>query len=98
MWSWKALSLMALLAASLLSAAGAGSSPRLPAAAVAREDYLPEPIPSGFQVAINELEGPVFVDQSGQTLYTWPLHGLRNGDVGDRKNVASSCTSEVDSV
>lgn len=59
------------------------------------EDYLPEPMPPGFQVTFNEIEGPVFADASGRTLYKWPLHGLRNGDVGDRKNAASSCTDEV---
>ena len=36
-----------------------------------------------------------FADASGRTLYKWPLKGLRNGDVGDRKNAASNCTSEV---
>lgn len=59
------------------------------------EDYLTEPMPPGFQVTFNEIEGPVFADARGKTLYRWPLKGLRNGDVGDRRNAASNCTSEV---
>jgi len=59
------------------------------------EDYVPEPMPDGFGVQIAELEGPVFTNADGMTLYTWPLHGLRNGDVGDRKGAPSSCTDQV---
>ena len=65
------------------------------AGAAEREGWLPEPMPPGFQVLVNEVEGPVFADQSGKTLYKWPLHGLRNGNVGDRKNAPSACTSEI---
>ena len=63
--------------------------------ATEREDFLPEPMPPGFQVIGNEIEGPVFADANGRTLYRWPLRGLRNGDVGDRKNAASNCGAEI---
>jgi len=33
----------------------------------------------------SELEGPVFADAHGKTLYMWPLNAVRNGDLGDRK-------------
>ena len=49
------------------------------------EDYLKAPLPPGFQVINNELEGPVFADANGKTLYTWPLLALRNGDAGEQK-------------
>ena len=71
--------------------AKAGARP----AAAEREDFLPEPMPSGFQVVVNEVEGAVFADAAGRTLYRWPLKGLRNGDVGDRKNAPSNCNNEV---
>ena len=60
-----------------------------------REDYVPVPLPEGFSVQLTALEGPVFADPQGKTLYSWPLHGLRNGDLGDRKEQASTCTDEV---
>lgn len=97
MRSRKALSLIILVGLALLLTSGP-SSARHQSTAPVHEDYLSEPMPSGFQVIINELEGPVFADQNGRTLYTWPLHGLRNGNVGDRKNVPSSCTSEIETV
>ena len=59
------------------------------------QPYLTEPTPPGIGVAISEIEGPVFTDAQGRTLYRWPLHGLRNGDVGDRRNAPSNCNAEV---
>lgn len=56
------------------------------------EDYVPEPLPAGFGVQHTDVDGPVFVDANGMTLYTWPLNRLRNGDAGDRKNAVSACT------
>ncbi|MCA0201415.1 MAG: hypothetical protein LCH56_11340 [Proteobacteria bacterium] len=49
------------------------------------EDYVREPLPPGFQAMQTELEGPVFADANGRTLYVWPLNAVRNGDLGDRK-------------
>lgn len=49
------------------------------------EDYIKAPLPPGFQVVNNELEGPVFADANGKSLYIWPLLALRNGDAGEQK-------------
>ncbi|MGE3477388.1 MAG: hypothetical protein AB7H70_16415 [Rhodospirillaceae bacterium] len=59
------------------------------------EDYVREELPPGINVSVNELEGPVFIDSAGKTLYFWPIRSLRNGDTGDRKNSPSNCTGEV---
>ncbi|MEQ9447291.1 MAG: hypothetical protein RLN70_00100, partial [Rhodospirillaceae bacterium] len=55
-------------------------------------------MPPGFQVIVTDLEGPVFANADGMTLYTWPLESLRNGDVGDRKDSPSNCTNKVERV
>lgn len=47
------------------------------------EGYREVPMPSGFQVRTSELDGPVFADARGRTLYQWPLHKLRNGYSGE---------------
>ena len=44
------------------------------------------PLPPGFQVVATELDGPVFADARGKTLYKWQLKPLRNGSAGERKN------------
>lgn len=62
-----------------------------------REDYVREPMPPGFQVIPTELEGPVFADARGKTLYRWPYTALRNGSAGDPKGT-STCTSKVTTV
>jgi predicted lipoprotein with Yx(FWY)xxD motif len=64
-----------------------------------KESYVRVPMPPGIQVVATELEGPVFADANGKTLYIWPLTKLRNGDIGDRKDSGvSSCTDEVQKV
>ncbi|HEY4366665.1 MAG TPA: hypothetical protein VGN07_05475 [Steroidobacteraceae bacterium] len=61
-----------------------------------KEDYVRAPMPPGFQVIATELEGPVFADAKGRTLYTWPLKNLRNGATGDRKKSGvSTCDDKV---
>jgi len=55
------------------------------------EEYVREPMPPGFGVQHTDVDGPVFVDTNGMTLYKWPLKDLRNGDVGDRKGSMPSC-------
>lgn len=60
------------------------------------EEYLDIAMPAEFQILNTELEGPVFADANGRTLYSWPLRNLRNGTTGDRKDGnKSSCTDEV---
>ena len=48
-----------------------------------KEDYIREPLPPGFQVVVTELEGPVFADAQGHTLYKWPKKDLRAGVAGE---------------
>ena len=54
------------------------------------EDYAKVPMPAGIQVVISELEGPVFADPQGKTLYTWPQRAMRVGFSGDPKG-KSTC-------
>ena len=49
------------------------------------EDYQHIPMPAGIGVQHSDIDGPVFVDADGMTLYTWPLRGLRNGDAGEQQ-------------
>ena len=65
------------------------------AASDAQEAYLEEKLPLGIQVVATALEGPVYADAQGRTLYTWPLIALRNGSTGDRKDGPSNCTDDV---
>ncbi|KGE05004.1 putative transmembrane protein [Pseudohaliea rubra DSM 19751] len=50
-------------------------------------DWREVPLPPGFQVIVNELEGPVFADAEGRTLYEWPQHVLRNGYSGEAPGI-----------
>ena len=52
-------------------------------AAPATDPYVHAPMPPGFQVIVTELEGPVFADAQGHTLYSWPKLGLRSGNAGE---------------
>jgi len=61
----------------------------------AQEAYLEEEVPPGIQVVATALDGPVYANSEGRTLYTWPLIALRNGSTGDRKDGPSNCTDEV---
>ncbi|MBD25886.1 MAG: hypothetical protein CMG46_12945 [Candidatus Marinimicrobia bacterium] len=61
----------------------------------ATEDYMRVPMPRGFSIQATPLEGPVFADFQGKTLYRWPLKDLRNGDLGDRRGQASTCTDKI---
>lgn len=60
-----------------------------------QEAWIDEPMPPEFQVVVTQLEGPVFADGRGRTLYTWPLDALRNGSTGDREGGVSQCTDKV---
>jgi len=70
------------LAAALLPAAGLPATPA--------EPYIPEAMPPGFRVEASELDGPVFADAQGRTLYRWPFRNMRNGVTGDGKG-ESNC-------
>ena len=83
----KSLLALGLCAASLSSSAWAAPREYVWAGASRQvEQYDPVPMPPGFQVIVSELEGPVFADARGRTLYHWPVKPLRNGAVGERKN------------
>ncbi len=56
------------------------------------EAYVHVPMPPGFRVVDTDLDGPVFADANGKTLYRWPREELRNGATGDNKG-ESECTS-----
>lgn len=84
-----ALSLFALT----LPAAALGADTARPIIPAEREAYLNVPMPAGFQVQHTELEGPVFANAQGMTLYYWPHDTLRNGVTGDSKK-QSDCGFE----
>ncbi len=81
-----------LLVAMLLAAVGAGAQAQAQTGKRAlKEDYIDALMPPGFKVTNNELEGPLFADANGKTLYTWPRRGLRNGSTGDQKDDKPAC-------
>lgn len=81
-------------AAGKLSAAFALFAAWLPCAQAGPpiEVYRPVPMPPGVRVEATELDGPVYADSTGKTLYQWPLQLLRNGPAGDPVGI-SACTS-----
>ena len=80
-----------LAAAVLAAATSLASAAAEPEAA---QQYVAVPMPPGFQVEATELEGPVFADARGRTLYTWPSKKLRNGYSGEMKG-RPACYGEV---
>src|SRR6056297_3222938 len=71
--------LLFLVAALVASFAFAGPVPS--------QTWREVPLPPGFQVIVNELEGPVFADAEGRTLYEWPQHVMRNGYSGEAPGI-----------
>lgn len=76
-----------MMLGALISPVGAAE----PAKATPREDYIRVPMPPGFQVVATELEGPVFANDKGLTLYIWPYAAMRVGSTGDQPNM-SACS------
>lgn len=61
-----------------------------------RESFVSGPLPSDIKILPTELEGPVFADEKGMTLYVWPQQQLRNGNLGDRRNSGvSTCDDTI---
>jgi predicted lipoprotein with Yx(FWY)xxD motif len=56
------------------------------------EAYVHVPMPPHFKVEPTELDGPVFADAQGHTLYKWPFKQMRVGDTGDPLG-QSDCTN-----
>ena len=63
------------------------------AAGSGKEAWIPEPMPKGFRVERTVIDGPVFADAKGHTLYRWPFKVMRNGITGDPRG-ESNCGSE----
>jgi len=63
------------------------------AAGSGKEAWIPEPMPKGFRVELTVIDGPVFADAKGRTLYRWPFKVMRNGITGDPRG-ESNCGSE----
>lgn len=61
------------------------------------EAYVHVPMPPHFSVQISELDGPVFADANGHTLYKWPFKQMRVGDTGDPLG-QSECTDTKSTV
>jgi predicted lipoprotein with Yx(FWY)xxD motif len=61
------------------------------------EAFVSVSMPDGFRVEISELDGPVFADASGHTIYEWPSHRLRNGYSGETQG-NPACYDEVSTV
>lgn len=55
------------------------------------ERYVREPTPPGMKVFLSKIDGPIYTDAQGRTLYQWPRKELRNGGTGDMKGAASIC-------
>ena len=72
--------------AAVLAPIALAADPRL------TEPYVHLPMPPHFRVEATELDGPVFADARGRTLYTWPFKIMRVGNTGDPKG-QSHCTS-----
>jgi predicted lipoprotein with Yx(FWY)xxD motif len=81
-------SLAAAVALGLVCLFGSGIAP---GAVQPDEPYIHVPMPLGFRVVLTQLDGPVFADSGGRTLYTWPRRSLRNGAAGDNKD-ESECS------
>lgn len=83
-----------LLRVPLLTAFFVGVSAADSGAQALRETYREVPMPTEFHVEATELEGPVFANETGKTLYTWPQLKLRNGYSGEAAGKAQ-CYNKV---
>jgi predicted lipoprotein with Yx(FWY)xxD motif len=74
------------------AAIGLAAAAAVSAAPPLTEAYVHAPMPPHFRVEATELDGPVFADARGHTLYTWPFKVMRVGNTGDPKG-QSHCTA-----
>jgi predicted lipoprotein with Yx(FWY)xxD motif len=58
------------------------------------ESFSHVPMPPGFKVVVSPLEGPVFADAHGKTLYNWPIAAMRQGYAGDPRD-KSVCGDKI---
>lgn len=85
---------VALLTAAATAAIAATDTNGGPASSRVVERYVSVPMPPGYHVEPTELDGPVFADSEGHTLYIWPSHRLRNGYSGETQG-HPACYDEV---
>jgi predicted lipoprotein with Yx(FWY)xxD motif len=88
---------LAMVGAYGASTAGLATPTQSSPAAREVEAYEAVKMPPGFRVESTELDGPVFADAAGHTIYTWPQKAMRNGHSGEAKGMPE-CTSEVHKV
>ena len=67
--------------------AGVGAWADSPVSVTEVEPYVSVPMPPGFRIESSDLDGPVFADSEGHTLYVWPLKPMRNGQSGEAKGI-----------
>lgn len=91
-------SMVLLVAVVCAGTATAAPGERYRPAVADLEDYVRDPLPPGFSVQHTDVDGPVFVDETGLTLYTWPLNSLRNGSGGEQKDGKPACTDTKQTV
>lgn len=61
---------------------------------IGSEVWLNVAVPAGFRIEPTELEGPVFANAAGMTLYSWPQNKQRNGYSGEAPGIPA-CYDEV---
>lgn len=86
-WARELLPLAAFCSLAAMAAPGFGA-----ADVPLTEPYRQVPLPPHFRIEATELDGPVFADPRGRTLYIWPFKIMRVGNTGDSKG-QSNCTA-----
>lgn len=85
-----------ITAAVIVSVAGASLSVQAQQTKQAPvEAYIHEPLPPVVQVVGTEVDGPLFADATGHTLYIWPERGQNDQGVRGEQVGKPTCTDEV---
>lgn len=80
-----------VVAAAVCALGAQASLAQAPRDAGSTERFVREPTPPGVKVFLSKIDGPIYTDAGGRTLYQWPRKELRNGGTGDMKGAASIC-------
>ena len=80
---WRAVHIASAVAAIFIG--GSADALALTGRQAFAEAYIHEPIPPFVQVVGSEVDGPLFADASGHTLYVWPLFQQSGGVAGEAK-------------
>jgi predicted lipoprotein with Yx(FWY)xxD motif len=91
---FRAIFCPALLLASIMVASASGAADQVVDDQVA-EDYVREPLPAGIHVEQTDMNGPVYADAQGRTLYRWAAQyvGAKNQVSCDDQRVTLSSSS-----